>query len=115
MTAVTAVCNRFLEIYRLCLWESKHTQCDVCQVWNPQLWCYMHKSERRHAHNLGPFLITFEHIYVFVQPDQDHPDRVGAVCPAADPVPAAPEAPPDAALHDIHRRQQGQSRSTSLI
>lgn len=43
------------------------------------------------------------------QPHQDHPDRGGAVCPAADPLPASPEAPPDAHLHRLYRRQQGQS------
>lgn len=45
---------------------------------------------------------------MFVKPHQDHPYRRGAVCSAADPLPACPEAPPDAHLHRLHRRQQGQ-------
>lgn len=46
---------------------------------------------------------------LFVQPHQDHADRRGAVCTAADSLPACAEAPPDVHLHRLHRRQQGQS------
>lgn len=44
-----------------------------------------------------------------VKSHKDHPDRGGAVCSAADPLPACPEAPPDAGLHRLYRCQQGQS------
>lgn len=46
---------------------------------------------------------------LFVKPHQDHPDRGSAVHSAADPLPASPEAAPDADLHHLYRRQQGQS------
>lgn len=52
---------------------------------------------------------------MFFQPHQDHPDRGGGVCSAADPLPACPEAPPDAHLHHLHRRQQGHSAAQSYL
>lgn len=51
---------------------------------------------------------------MLVKPHQDHPDRGGAVCSAANPLPASPEASPDARLHHLYRRQQGQSDALSV-
>lgn len=59
-------------------------------------------SPPTHTHANTPF-------FVCLQPHQDHPDRSGAVLPAEEPVPAPPDQPPDALLHRLHRRQQGQS------